>query len=110
MGRPARIGPVEIFLRNRNDAAVSELRDEVARSFGQKLSVAREKAGLSQDEVSYRSSMHRTEIGELERSIRIPKLDTVIKLAGALEIEPCELMPDVRWVPPAHGDGEVRRT
>ncbi len=32
-----------------------------------------------------------------------PRLDTVIKLAGALGIEPCELIADVRWTPPPAG-------
>jgi transcriptional regulator with XRE-family HTH domain len=39
--------------------------------------------------------MHRTEIGLLERSERAPRLDTIVKLARALDIEPAELLAEV---------------
>ncbi len=47
--------------------------------------------------------MTRTAIGPLERGNHMPRLDTVIKLAGALGMEPCELMADYRWHPPTQG-------
>jgi len=45
--------------------------------------------------------LHRTEIGQLERGIRIPRMDTVVKLAGALEVPPGDLMKGMAWKPPA---------
>jgi DNA-binding XRE family transcriptional regulator len=100
-----RICRVDALLWKRHDPAVSDtgLGKSVAEAFGRKLFAARERAGLTQEELGYLSSIHRTEISQLERGYRSPRLDTVVKLAGALEVEPCELIGDVRWTPPPTG-------
>lgn len=99
------ISRVDALLWKRHDLAVSdgELGESVAKAFGRKLLAAREKSGLTQEELGYLSSIHRTEISQLERGYRSPRLDTVVKLAGALDVEPCELIGDVRWTPPPTG-------
>lgn len=71
----------------------------VAALFGANLSRLRERAGITQEELAFRASLHRTEIGLLERGGRIPKIDTLAKLAGALEVEPGELFNGIRWEP-----------
>jgi ribosome-binding protein aMBF1 (putative translation factor) len=105
------ISSVARLLRKRNHPAVRDLSDSVARSFGEKLRAARVKARLSQEELAYRGGVNRTLVGQLELGRHSPRLDTVIKLAGALGIEPCQLIADVRWEPPADGPpgGEFRR-
>jgi transcriptional regulator with XRE-family HTH domain len=97
--------------RARHDPAVSDLSDSVAKGFGEKLRKAREEAQLSQEELAYLGGVNRTLVGQLELGRHSPRLDTVIKLAGALGIEPCQLISDVRWTPPAEGPpgGEFRR-
>jgi len=75
----------------------------VAQCFGLNLTRARKAAGLTQQETSYRASIHRTEISQLERGLRIPRIDTVAKLAGALEIEPGKLFEGIAWEP-----GDIR--
>jgi transcriptional regulator with XRE-family HTH domain len=85
---------------------VSELSESVGKAFGVRLAAARQKAKLTQEELGYLSSIHRTEVGQLERGRHTPRLDTVIKLAGALNIEPCQLIGDLRWTPPAAGPGD----
>jgi transcriptional regulator with XRE-family HTH domain len=60
---------------------------------------ARKRAALSQEELGELASLHRTEIGMLERGIRMPRIDTLIKLAGALEVEPGELLVGIEWSP-----------
>jgi transcriptional regulator with XRE-family HTH domain len=79
---------------------VSDLSESVAKAFGEKLLAARENAKLTQEALGYLSSVHRTEISQLELGHHVPRLDTVIKIAGALNIEPCDLTADVRWIPP----------
>jgi transcriptional regulator with XRE-family HTH domain len=75
----------------------------VAQRFGANLSHLREQAGITQEELAFRASLHRTEIGLLERGGRIPKIDTVVKLAGALGVTPAELLDGIEWHP-----GEIR--
>jgi transcriptional regulator with XRE-family HTH domain len=72
---------------------------DVAARFGENLVRFRKQAGLSQEELSFRASLHRTEIGMLERGIRLARIDTLIKLAGALEIPPQELLDGLSWTP-----------
>jgi hypothetical protein len=43
--------------------------------------------------------VHRTEIGEIERGRRVPRLDTLLKLSAGVEASPCELISGMRWQP-----------
>jgi transcriptional regulator with XRE-family HTH domain len=72
---------------------------EVAGRFAENLVRHRKRSGLSQEAVGFRASLHRTEISLLERGTRIPRIDTVVKLAGALEISPCDLLNGIVWRP-----------
>jgi transcriptional regulator with XRE-family HTH domain len=88
--------------------------EEVALRFGQNLARCRRRAGLSQEELGARASLHRTEIGMLEHGMRVARIDTLIKLAGAMAIPPSDLLEGIYWTP---GDtsrggfsfGEARR-
>ena len=44
----------------------------------------RKQAGLSQEELAVRASLHRTALGQLDRSERVARSDTLAKLAGCL--------------------------
>lgn len=68
-----------------------------ARRFGENLIRARKAAGISQEELGFETDLHRTEIGTLERGIRVPRLDTVVKLACILGISIDELAEGMRW-------------
>ena len=79
---------------------------DLARRFGRNLFMARRRAGLSQEELASAASLHRTEIGLLERGGRIARIDTLIKLASALELPPGDLLDGMDWVPaPAASPG-----
>lgn len=71
----------------------------VADRFGQNLRRARRDADLSQEEVGIRASLHRTEIGLLERGERIPRIDTAIKLAAAVSVPLSDLLVGIEWTP-----------
>lgn len=71
----------------------------VARCFGANLVRCRQQAGLSQEELGNRASLHRTAIGLLERGARIPRIDTLLKLAVALDVEPDRLLDGIAWKP-----------
>jgi transcriptional regulator with XRE-family HTH domain len=72
---------------------------DVARRFGENLRRCRRRANLSQEELGLRSSLHRTEIGLLERGARVPRIDTLIKISSALVIPPSELIDGIEWTP-----------
>jgi transcriptional regulator with XRE-family HTH domain len=71
----------------------------VARRFGTNLRSARRLADYSQEELGLLASLHRTEIGLLERGARIPRIDTLLKLTGSLEVATDELLEGMRWTP-----------
>lgn len=72
---------------------------ELRRRFGSNIVHARERAGISQEEAAIRASLHRTEISQLERGLRLPRIDTLVKLAGALSAPPNELLDGIVWSP-----------
>jgi transcriptional regulator with XRE-family HTH domain len=76
---------------------------EVAERLGENLRRARRRVGLSQEQVAIRASLHRTEIGLLERGGRVARVDTLIQLAGAMAVHPAELLDGIGWTP-----GDVR--
>lgn len=72
---------------------------------GRNLFMARRRAGLSQEKLAARAGLHRTEISLLERGERIPRVDTLMKLAGALEAPATELLRGMEWKPPPTEEG-----
>lgn len=73
---------------------------ELARKFGRNLAKERRRAGLSQEAVGRRAQVHRTEIGMLEHAQRVPRIDTVIRLAGALELPSvAPLVIGIKFIP-----------
>lgn len=75
-------------------------------AFGNNLRRLRQAADLSQEELGYRSSLHRTEIGLLERGARTPRVDTLIKLASGLGIRiDCKLLRGISWTPATTQEG-----
>lgn len=78
---------------------------DIASRFGNNLRRCRRAAGLSQEEVGIRASLHRTEIGLLERGERIPRIDTAIKLAGAVGASLPELIDGIAWDPGSSSRG-----
>lgn len=79
---------------------------DVAGQFGDNLARARKLADMSQDELSVRASVHRTEISQLERGLRIARIDTLAKLYGSLEVDPDDLLAGIIWTP---GDMRIGR-
>jgi transcriptional regulator with XRE-family HTH domain len=80
---------------------VTERRQTVALAerFGKNLRRVRNREDLSQEQLGKRSSLHRTEIGLLEKGERVCRIDTLIRLAGAMAVPPGELLDGIHWVP-----------
>jgi transcriptional regulator with XRE-family HTH domain len=77
----------------------------LGRRFGENLVELRGRVGLSQIGTAERAGLDRTEINLLEHGRRVPRLDTIVKLAGAIEVEPCALLMGLAWQldPPKEG-------
>jgi transcriptional regulator with XRE-family HTH domain len=78
---------------------------ELARVIAKRMRALREARGESQEEVGFRSGLHRTEISQIERGLRVPRLDTLLKLAGALEVPVGELAGPLAWEPGSYLSG-----
>lgn len=76
-----------------------------ARRLGKKVVGFREKRGLTQAATAERAGLDRTEVSLIERGKRVPRLETIVKLAGALEVEPSALLEGMAWklAPPKKG-------
>jgi transcriptional regulator with XRE-family HTH domain len=75
--------------------------EAAAERFGRNLFRARRRAGFSQEELGALACLHRTEIGFVESGQRLPRVDTLIKLASALGVRAEELLEGIEWVVPA---------
>jgi transcriptional regulator with XRE-family HTH domain len=80
----------------------------IAQRFAANLTAARKRSGLSQEEVGVRASVHRTEISQLERGLRLARIDTLVKLAAALGVTPDELLAGIEWTPGETTRGHFR--
>lgn len=80
--------------------------EECAARFAANLRRCRRRADLSQEELGSLASLHRTAIGLLGKGARMPRIDTLVKLAAALEIAPSELIDGIAWTPGITQAGE----
>lgn len=67
--------------------------------FRENLRRHRRNAALSQEELGFLASVHRTEVGLLEHGRRLPRIDTLVKLAASLEVTPNDLLDGIEWLP-----------
>lgn len=68
---------------------------EPRQQFAYNLRSERQRRGLSQEALGFACGLHRTEISLLERGGRDPRLDTLVRLARALEITAARLLRNV---------------
>jgi transcriptional regulator with XRE-family HTH domain len=69
---------------------------EYMKRFAGRLRELRSNAGMSQEQLAHAAGLHRTHISLIERNRRLVRLETVIRLARALELQPADLMPELR--------------
>jgi transcriptional regulator with XRE-family HTH domain len=71
----------------------------VAEAFAAVLLKARKAAGMTQEELADLSGLDRTTISQVERGKGAPRVETLIRLAGALDVDPGDLLPELSWEP-----------
>ena len=81
---------------------VQRAREEARRAhaldgFAANVLAFRRIARLSQEEAAVRAGLHRTEISLLERAGRMPRLDTVVRVAAGVGAEPGDLLEGLAW-------------
>jgi transcriptional regulator with XRE-family HTH domain len=87
-----------------------------SRRFAANMRRLHEEAGFTQEELAFRSAIHRPQISLLEGGKRMPRVFTLVCLAGSLVVTPNDLLDGIAWEPivsisgglvvtPAEGDG-----
>lgn len=71
----------------------------VAKRLAENLAHYREQSGLSQEALASRAEIHRTQVSELLRGKQVPRVDTLVKLAGALGVSPADLLDGIAFEP-----------
>jgi transcriptional regulator with XRE-family HTH domain len=79
---------------------------DVSERFGENLLRIRQARKLSQENLADRAGIHRTQISLLESGRRQPLLETVVRLAGALDVPVETLFEGILWAPAAVGSGQ----
>ena len=79
----------------------------VAAIVGPRIRRIRRGQELSQEALADFAEIHRTQISLIEHGERLPRVDTVIRLAGGLLVPPCELLDGILWEPRGHRPGRM---
>ncbi|HEX8054059.1 MAG TPA: helix-turn-helix transcriptional regulator [Thermoleophilaceae bacterium] len=66
--------------------------DRLLVGLGKAIRELRAERGWSQEELSLKTGVHRNYIGGIERAERQPTVETVAKLAAALDVTPADLL------------------
>lgn len=77
----------------------------LAHRFGGNLRHARRRADLSQMQLARLVELNRVDVGQLERGLRLPRLDTILKLSAGVRDSPCALLAGLRWCPGYYVEG-----
>ena len=72
-----------------------------ARSVGRNIRRTRQEAGISKRGLADRAGLHWTVIVAYEGGHGVPILESFVKIAMALGVSPCELLPGLEWDPMA---------
>jgi len=66
--------------------------EDIKKLIGDRIRQLRKEGGLSQEELGYKSDLHHTHIGSIERGQKNWSIDTLIKVAGGLKVNVNDLM------------------
>lgn len=75
-----------------------------AQLIGNVIASHRNSKGLSQEVVSGLAGLDRTHYSKIERGLRSPTIDTLFKIAHALDMKPHELMLAIETAVEAHSE------
>lgn len=67
--------------------------------FAENVRRLRRRSGISAEELGYRAGIHFNHVGTIERGRVEPRLGTLIRLIGALDTTPNEILDGIAWRP-----------
>jgi transcriptional regulator with XRE-family HTH domain len=76
---------------------MDEYVQKVAEVVGDRVRRLRREQDLSQETLAFLASVHRTQFSLFEGRTRLPRIDTLIKLAGSLGVPTAALIGDITW-------------
>lgn len=76
---------------------VASGRRAVTERFGENVRRLRVTINISQETLAFRADIHRTQISNFEGGSRMPRLDTLVKLAAALDVELPALLEGISY-------------
>lgn len=97
-----------LWLKSRTGRRLLLVTDALAQRFSENLAHYLEKSGLSHEALAARSEIHRTQVSELLRGGN-PTLATIVRLAGALDCQPADLVEGMSFEP-AGQQGQFKTT
>lgn len=74
--------------------------------FGRNLWRSRRRVDLTQEDLAGLVGLSRTHIGALEHGLRLPRIDTIVRLAAGTDVSTCELLAGMEWHPGRYVDGD----
>jgi len=72
--------------------------------FAENVRRLRRRAGLSAEELADRAQIHRNHISSIENGRAEPRLRTLVRLIGALDTTPDEILDGISWRPGGEED------
>jgi transcriptional regulator with XRE-family HTH domain len=73
---------------------------QVAQIVGPRIRRIRRAQEMSQETLGHLSEVnHHGPISKIEHGEQLPRIDTLIKLAGGIGVSPCELLAGIVWEP-----------
>jgi transcriptional regulator with XRE-family HTH domain len=81
----------------------------LAERFAANLTRCRERAGINKSQLARLTELNPTAISRFESGKRMPRLDTLVKITGALDCRADELVEGMGWKPDlaAYGSFQV---
>lgn len=73
--------------------------DKLRARLGVNVRTCRKRLGISQHELGFRAEVHPNAISPLELGQKLPQIETFIRLVGALEATPDDVVAGILWTP-----------
>ncbi len=69
-------------------------KNDILKSLSKTIKSKRQKLNLTQEQLAEKAGFHVNYIGGIERGTRNPSMESLVRIAKALEISPKDLMPE----------------